>query len=334
MRYKNITLLLFFFSLIIIGYSVYNNDSNTLRFFENGTIKSVEYDERKLSESFGFGIYHSYNPRVGMNSTQFLKENESFEGYLRITNAMNKENQYLLFALVDYRAVPFYINGTKNQTHLIKLGAMDDSFYFLKIDNLSTGHHDLLLGTFLNPYVNSLDENYRMSTDLAFMGSKRLNIVIENGSMPMPEFRNSRIFCESPYALEGILVNKKSCAPNAWLTENVEKDEVLEYFINIGNNERRNQRTFAIIQFLDYEQIPIKNNTSEYVYLGYLNRGEKASIPASLIMPNSTGVNELIVVWISDPYENLEISPGIRNINLEGRVEPSIRIGLNVMEKK
>lgn len=338
MNRKQIVLIFFIFFIGMIYYNFFISNlamkpTYVMEIFENHSIKLVEYDDNRVSESFGFGIYHSYNPLIGMNLTQFLKENESFEGYLRITNAMNKGNQYLLFALVDYRAVPFYINGTQNQTHLINLNPMEDSFYFFKIDNLSTGYHDLLLGTFLNPYVHSLDENYRVSTDFAFMGSKRLNIIIGNGSTPFPEFRNSGIFCESSYALEGLLVNKKTCSSNAWLTENIKKDEKLEYFVNIGNNERRNQRTFAVIQFLDYKQIPIKHNTSEYAYFGYLNKGKKGSIPASLITPNNTGVSELIVVWVSDPYENLEISPGIRNLNLEGRVEPSIRVGLNVVEK-
>lgn len=337
MKNKKIIQLLFFFLLIVIGYYffilIYTIEPvYTIDFFKNATIKSVEYNENKVSESFGFGIYHSYNPLVGMNLTQFLKENESFEGYIRITNAMNKENKYLLFALVDYKAVSFYVNGTKNQTHLVNLSPMEDNFYYFNINNLSPGYHNLFLGAFLNPYGHSLDMNYRLGTDFIFMGSKRLNIVVENGSTPMPAFRRFEIFCASSYVLEGLLVNKESCSSKAWITENVTKKEKLEYFINIGNNDKRNQRTFAVIQFLNYTQIPIRHNTSEYVYFGYLNKGQKGSFPASLIAPNSTGINELIVVWISDPYENLEISPSIRNTNLEGRAEPSIRVGLNVIE--
>ncbi len=335
MKNKKILLLFFLFFIVIIGYFsfYYLSNSYKIEFFENGTIKSVKYDESKVPESFGFGIYNSYSPLIGMNLTQFLKENESFEGYLRITNAMNKENQYLLFALVDYKAVPIYVNGTKNQTHLINVSPMKDNFYSFRIDNFSTGYHDLFLGAFLNPYEHSLDTKYRLDTDFAFMGRIRLNIVIGNGSTPAPEFKRPEIFCDPSYVLEGILVNKESCSSKAWLTENITRKEVLEYFINIGNSEKRNQRTFALIQFLDYTQIPLIHNTSEYVYFGYLDKGKKGSIPGSTIIPDNTGIHELIVIWISDPYEKVEISPGIRNKNIEGRIEPSIRIGLNVMEK-
>lgn len=327
--------LIFFFFIAGIGYyfHIYYAPTYKIEFLENDTIKSVEYDESKVSENFGFGIYQSYNPRIGMNLTQFLEENESFEGYIRITNAIGKENQYLLLALIDYRTVPFYLQGNRNLTHLIGLKPMEDGFYPFKIENLSPGTHDLLLIVFVNPYEHSLDQYFRMSTDFSLMGEKRLNLIVGNGSIPMPKFRNFDKFCEPSYPLTGLLVNDKPCSPQAWFSENVSKKEKLGYFINVGNSEKRNQRTFAVIQFLDYKQIPIRYNSSESVYFGYLNKKEKASIPASLITPDRTGVHELIVVWILDPYEKLEIYPGIRNRKLEGRVEPSIRIGLNVIEK-
>ncbi|VVB91165.1 Uncharacterised protein [uncultured archaeon] len=337
MKNKKVLLLFFLFFIGIIGYnffqSIYTKPIYTIEFFKNDTIKSVEYSENQVSESFGFGVYRNYNPPVGMNLTQLLKENESFEGYIRITNAIKRENSYLVFALVDYRMVPIFINGTKNQTHLINLDPMEDRFYSFKIDNLSNGYHDLILGVFLNPYEHSLDKKYRLDTDFSLMGSTRLNIVVENGSIPEPEFRKPEIFCESSYVLEGLLVSKEPCSSKAWPTENVTRKEALDYFINIGNSEQRNQRTFAVIQFLDYTQIPLIHNTSEYVYFGYLDKGKKGSISASTIIPDNTGIHELIVIWISDPYKRVEISPGIRNKNIEGRIEPSIRVGLNVIEK-
>lgn len=311
-------------------YSNYESSDWRADIFDNGTLKTVEYDEKTVKESFGFGVYTSYDPVIGMNLTQFLEKNESLEGYLQVTNAMNNKNEYLLFALVDYRQVPFYINGEKNLTHIVDLNSMESMFYSFEIDKLSTGNHDLLLGAFLNPHEDSLDRDYRMDTDFALMGSKRLSVSVGNNSKPFYAFEKPDTICTSPYPLEGLLVNKEPCSPKAWLTENVTKNEILDYFINIGNTKKRDKRTFAIVQFLDYEQIPLDQNNSEYVYLGTLEDGDKGSISASLAVPNNTGVHELIVVWISDPYENLEILPGIRNTDLEGRVEPSIRIGLNV----
>lgn len=98
----------------------------------------------------------------------------------------------------------------------------------------------------------------------------------------------------------------------------------------IGNNKKTGQRTFTVVQFLNYEQIPLNHDETEFVYLGQLNNSEKGSIPASLTVPEKKGVHELIVVWISDPYGNIETSLGVKNTNLEGRIEPSIRMGLNV----
>jgi hypothetical protein len=327
----------FIFFILIVGFVVYylffrnpsSNDSWSTIFFPNESVKSVDYDAASVSESYGFGVYQSYAPEVGMNVTRFLQENESLEGYARITNAMYTDNQYLLFMLVDYRTVPFYVEGNKGLTHLLALKPMEDNFYSFKLDNLSKGYHDVILGVFLNPYEHSLGTNYRMSTDFALMGRIRLNVIVSNSYYPLPEFNTPRISCEKNYALEGLLVTTDSCSHMGWFSENVSKEQKLNYFINLGNNND-DQRTFALIQFLDYQQIPLHDNSSDYVYYGYLSNGGKASIPASLIAPNATGVHELIAVWVSDPYNNLEISPGVINDRIEGRIEPSIRVGLSV----
>lgn len=36
----------------------------------------------------------------------------------------------------------------------------------------------------------------------------------------------------------------------------------------MGNNKKTGQRTFAIIQFLDYEQIPLNYGETDMVYTG------------------------------------------------------------------
>lgn len=158
MKYKNILLLSF---LLLIVSTIYFLQDKThgnyapdwqMVLNSNGTIKSVEYNENKVAESFGFGVYRNYDPVVSMNLTQHLKEKQNFEGYANIANAMKKENQYLLFALLDYKQIPFYINGSKNETHLVSLGPMEEHFYPFKIDGLPPGSHDLLIGVFLNPY--------------------------------------------------------------------------------------------------------------------------------------------------------------------------------------
>lgn len=323
--------------IAVICYFLFFHSSSSvpwlIEFFENGSVKSLNNslnsEESGVSEGYGFGVYYSYDPEVGMNLTQFLAENESLEGYIAITNAIHADTQYLLFMLVDYGTVPFYVEGHSGLTHLLTLKPMEKNFYHFRLENLSKGYHDVIIGAFLNPYEHSLDTEYRMSTDFALMGRIRFNVIVGNSYYPLPELNNPEIFCNRSYVLEGLIVTKEPCSPTGWFSENVTKGQKLEYFINIGNNENE-QRSFAVIQFLDYKQIPIQYNSQDYVYYGYLLNGDKASIPASLIVPNETGIHELIVVWVSDPYQNVEISRGVMNARIENRVEPSIRIGLSV----
>jgi hypothetical protein len=265
-----------------------------------------------------------------MNLTQFLKENESFKGYLEVENAMYTSNQYLLFILVDYLMVPFYVEGQKGLTHLVNLNPMEDSFYSFKLNHLPAGTHDIVVGAFLNPYKHSLDTDFRLDTDFAMMGRIRLNVIVGSGSYPFPELRSPDIFCNKSDTLEGLMLTKEPCSPKGWFTENVTRGQKLHYYINIGNFEE-NQRAFGVIQFLDYKQIPLEYNSSEYVYYGLLKEGNKTSIPASVIVPDNPGVHELLVVWFTEPFENVEVSLGILNADIEERIEPSIRIGLNTV---
>ncbi len=330
---KNIILFSFFFFLLILTglhyFLVDTSDWNAV-FSDKQTIESIGYDENSVTESFGLSIFSNTKPLSAMNLTQYLQENESLEGSLQITNAINQKNEYLIMALVDYKLVPFSVNGSKNNTHIVTLDSMETQLYPFEIENLTAGFHDILILTFLNPNQHSLNREYRISTDFALMGRIRLNALVENNTKPVIEYQHLRKLCNASYPLEGILVNQQPCSPKMWLAENVTAGDKLDYFINIGNNRRQEQRTFAIIQFLDYEQIPLDLEKNDFVYLGKLNNGEKVSIPASLIVPKEKGVHELIVVWILDPYADVEKSPGVRNKEIEKREEPSIRIGLNV----
>jgi hypothetical protein len=322
---KEIIIPFLLFLLMLIAFN------QTYYYFDNQAIKSPpEYDENKVTEGFGLNIYTNTTPASFLNITQHLQKNESMEGRVQITNAIHQKNDYLIMVLVDYKSVNFSINGMKNKTHIVTQGPMISQIYTFEIENLTAGFHDVIILTFLNPYEHSLNKEYRRATDFALMGAIRMNVLVENNLKPAADFKHVEILCNTSYPLEGILVNKEACSPNMWTSENVTQGEKLDYSINIGNNKKTEQRTFAIIQFLDYEQIPLNHNETELVYLGQLNNSEKGSIPASLIVPKEKGVHELIVVWISDPYENVEMSPGVRNTDLEGRAEPSIRIGLNV----
>ncbi len=319
---------IFFFFIFIVIVSVYFLNSNSIQYkmeMKNNSIGEVTYDEKTVGENFGVGIYNSPNLTDGMELSQFLDPQSNFSGWLRITNAMYESNQYMVFALLDYKQQTFLFNNQTAKLHLLNLDRFEDNFYYFQINNISKGFHDLVIIVVLNPYEHSLSKEYRYSTDMAKMGDKRLNLFVGGVNDVQIEDTFNSIPCPSSYVLNGLLVNKKACSPNAWFSEKI-KEEEINYFINVGNDDEI-LRSFALMAFLDYEQIPLNLNYKELTVFGKLKQGKKKAFFANLTLPKEGGVHELMVIWALDPYKKLETSPGVR-AKIDARVEPSIRIGL------
>lgn len=323
---KHFLFLFFIFSIILSAYVLNSNFIQYKMKMENNSPNVVAYNEKVVGENFGVGIYKSPNLTDGMQLSQFLNYGSNFSGWLRITNAMYGSNQYMVFALLDYKQQTFLFNNQTDKLHLVNLSKFEDSFYYFQIDNISKGFHDFAIIVLLNPYEHSLKKEYRYSTDMAKMGDKRFNLFVGGvNNTPIKDSFDS-MPCPSSYVLNGLLANKEACSPNAWFSEEIDGMEKINYFINVGNDEEI-IRSFALMAFLDYEQIPLRLNDKELTTFGKLKKGEKRAFSANLTLPNEEGVHELMVIWVLDPYEKLETSPGVRT-RIDARVEPSIRIGL------
>ncbi len=297
---------------------------------ENNSPNEVAYNEKTVGENFGVGIYNNPNLTDGMQLSQFLDHGSNFSGWLRITNAMYEINQYMVFALLDYKQQTFLFNNQTAKLHLVNLSKFEDNFYYFQIDNISKGFHDFTIIVVLNPYEHSLNKEYRYSTDMAKMGDKRLNLFVGGVNNTQIKYAFDSMPCPPSYVLNGLLVNKEACSPNAWYSEEIKGKDEINYFINVGNDEEK-MRSFALMAFLDYKQIPLKLNDKEPTTFGKLKQGEKRAYPSNLALPKEEGVHELMVIWVLDPYVNLETSPGVR-ARIDARVEPSMRIGLYQVE--
>lgn len=327
---KHFLFLLFILLIIVAAYFLNSNYIQYEMVMENSTPKEFRYDEKTVGENFGVGIYNSPNLTDGMQLSQFLDPQSNFSGWLRITNAMYGNNTYMVFTLLDYKQQTFFFNNQTAKLHLVNLSRFEDNFYYFQINNISKGFHDLVFIVVLNPYEHSLSKEYRYFTDMGKMGDKRLNLFVGGvtDAQIIDTFNGTP--CPSSYVLNGLLVNKKACSSNSWLSEKIKEKEDLNYFINVGNDDEI-LRSFALMTFLNYEQIPLNFDDKELTVFGKLKKGEKRSIPANLTIPKEGGIDELMVVWILDPYEKLETSPGVR-AEIDARVEPSIRIGLYRVE--
>ena len=55
--------------------------------------------------------------------------------------------------------------------------------------------------------------------------------------------------------------------------EDVRPGQVLDYYLQVGHGTidgRKLDTSYAIIQFLDYDQVPVRYNASDSVYYGFI----------------------------------------------------------------
>ena len=221
-------------------------------------------------------------------------------------------------ALVDYRVVPFYFDGRYNTTHYLSGSPTNKYSGIISVTNLSEGFHDVLILGLLSPY-NYTSGPFGSSTG---GGSVRFNVIVGNATKPAVSFENRSTAVNAVYSSENRVFSTLSTVPfdNRGLRqETLKPGAIFNYYVNVRhglvNNEIRNT-SLAIVQLLDYRQLPVVYGTREDVYYGYIDRSENCSVYMSLKAPEATGWHRLVNIVITDPYANLEMAPGVINTGI------------------
>ena len=89
------------------------------------------------------------------------------------------------------------------------------------------------------------------------------------------------------------------------MTAEAQAEEWLEYYIHIGAHPNGTQNRFAVMAFLDYEQIPIDGEDQWVLYADMLP-GTQATVPARLQAPEEPGIYELMLIYVYNPFSMLE----------------------------
>jgi hypothetical protein len=301
------------------------------------TIMNVTYDS-KTGESFGIGLYETpiHSPEYSIQLTKTVHENTSFEGYYWISNQMYDPNDYLIFCLLDYEQVPFSLDGSPLQVlHRVNLAPLEERFFHVEIGPLQEGGHDCEIFALLKTEEHSLDHEFRLSTDFSYLGSKRVNLLVNSTKMLDVRYSSLRSIgareCGTEYVInDGILLTRSPCQAEGWFSEDVRAGDDLAYWINVAADSRY-PVSVAIVTLIDYLQVPVVEGTPETVLFLDLDTGEKVSVPARIAVPGGEGVHELMVLYLPAPYARLWSDSGepIRTHQWSW-TEPSIRVGLNV----
>lgn len=285
-----------------------------------------------MGGGYGFSCYDDQMQPAG----SYLQDarNGSFSGTLHLETfgETSYDDSWLIMTLVDYRLMPVYYNGSLEKSHVINFRSPAAFNISFNVTGLEDGSHDLMFINVRDPDCKRLEGQGNDRTTVTAENGMRYKVTEGNETGPIPQFNAGPLEKYVAY-LNNSKDNFLSYGP--WLSEKPFLDmyspitmvpsgnaiyyieaapgEDIGYYINIRNgfgsaNEAYSR--FAIMQLLDYEQMPLNQNTSEDVYFGALDPGRTLAIQAGIKAPETPGTHVLSIVTATWPYEEADYDAG------------------------
>ncbi len=222
-------------------------------------------------------------------------------------------------------------DGTRALLYRLEMGENEQLDIAIETPRLPRGFHELTVLAFGKTEEHETSDAFRYSTDLNYLYTSRAVLLVDASPQEAPSteyvYGTPQPYRQSP--LNGVVINQQRFPKSirAWLREQVSAGDVLEYYIHLGNDDGPAQ-TFAVMAFWDFRQVPV--NEKHPLAFVSLPTGTGITLPASVRVPQTPGLHELMVVIIRSPYHLLE-DPTTRQLTREPtEVEPSIRVAIEV----
>jgi len=242
----------------------------------------------------------------------------NLKGTLWLHSDLPRAETYALVALMDYIQTPIVISETAKSVNIVQI----ESYSRAKIDFELTipnqeGRHKLVLLIFQAPEVHRLDDKFRFLTDgMCFY--QVLDVTIGDDEIlprvvyqQVPETKPN----VSQIEFNGLLINRDAHNNRtAWLTETVRPQQTLTYYVHLGN-DGHSRAPYALVAFLDWQQIPIAEDESKVVF-GLIEENGRLTLPTEVQIPPKDSIHELQIIYVPDPYGTVD------------HIIPSLRIGL------
>ncbi len=225
----------------------------------------------------------------------------------------------LVMVMIDEKFVPFYYNGSLNKTHLIDPGDnpgmwMPNDTAF-EITGISEGVHDLAILAFVDPY--NFNHSIWQSNGPIVTSVQNYVIISASSNERMEELKNQSF----SYAIVNSITSSSdtssicetASSEPLGLPVKLRKGAVLNYSVNIGHiyvNDNTTDLPFRVVQLLDYEQVPVQYNTTDYVYIGHTTNSEQVAVPLSIKAPDISGYHKLIIIISINPHQALDHGRG------------------------
>jgi hypothetical protein len=232
----------------------------------------------------------------GVKYSYRLAQGADFTGYYLIDNARPLAHGYALLVFVDYRQVPFRLDGSPGLTHMITMDAGQQAYWPIDIGPLSSGAHTLSTILVWDPDYHSLDTDFRRASDWGMLSSNQAGLLVgtKRAFTKVASLAPSGSLDASVSGqFDGVRINQLDRALDPWTGASVGPGEAVTYDIHVGNTTGRMAR-YSLIALFDYVQVPIGAAAGPTI----------VSVPphtaltyrASVRAPDTPGVHELMVV--------------------------------------
>lgn len=202
------------------------------------------------------------------------------------------------------------------------MGSQEIAFVPFAISSLKSGLNDFTFLIVQNPDNQNLSSKYRMSTT----GSNVLSLrgTVNNGS---EKNRRSPKYVKLNKAmrdqkLSGILLTKEKNL-NPWLTQTVFNDNrIIDFNINIGNMDDEN-KPFALISFIDWNQASINNTVDIFWGDIYPESSDTVKGEINIVDIKENSISNYTTIFIPYPFHHVDpLDPSFM-------IESSARVGLD-----
>lgn len=285
----------------------------------------IQHDEASLAPRYsqtwiqpsGVGVGFTWPeekdlPPEQRSQTEEVKLNsgESFHPLLLLHSP--QKITLLISVLLDYKQVEFTLNDKKGLLHEIVVKPNGDLEIPMNVEIQQPGQHDLLVIAFYDPWNYILDPVARSEQGLTVGGRRAViysgetNTNLQNLPQSMegnPVPANISINLGVAFAEEQNFQSTNSHPSERQLyVGNAKSGQAYRYQVWVSNLQQKRAADILMVQFQNYHQIPIQNQTFALVHL---KNDEELFFSESVIPTGNPQVDLLQIVYIYDPYKSI-----------------------------
>ncbi|PEB50488.1 hypothetical protein COO03_21955 [Bacillus sp. AFS098217] len=270
----------------------------------------------RSNDGVGTALVTNNNKTVIQTTGFEVGENSNFTSTIAISNLSDEKKEFMLVPIIDYKQQHIQLGGEKSNKLKFSIQPKGIIFIPFSIVNMEEGIHDVIFLVMKDSNRKDLDMDSRKATELTHILPIRTTAIVGDVKKKKLEYTKlSEMESNAPF--EGSIVTKTKKLEPWIIEENLNKD--VNYYINVGNQQDLKQ-DFAVMAFLNGEQIPI--NDDKNVIMGTLPANTMSRIKGKLNKQDvSNGVSNFTTIYVPKPYQGFESE-------LEDYVEPTVNVGI------